>query len=104
MVLYGLSLLTLDEAMREADPGVLQPWYADDAAMWGPARRNYKLLRALMGKVPYHGYFTDPEKIWHICREGKEEEEAREVFEAKGIKVRCTRGQRYLGVFSGGRE
>ena len=61
-------------------------------------------MGALMEKVPYHGYFPEPEKSWHICREGKEEEEAREVFEAKGIKVRCTRGQRYLGVFSGGRE
>ena len=44
MVLYGPALLTPDEAMREADPGVIQPWYADDAAMRGPRRRNGKFL------------------------------------------------------------
>ena len=48
MVIYGLVLLPLAEAMDEEDQGVLQPWYAEDVAMWGPARRNAKLLRALI--------------------------------------------------------
>ena len=34
--------------MREADPGMLWPWYADDKAMRGTARRNVRLLYALM--------------------------------------------------------
>ena len=46
MVFYGLAFLPLEEAIREADPGVLQTWYADDAAIQGPARNNTKLLRA----------------------------------------------------------
>ena len=48
MVPYGLDLLPLEEAMREADQGVFQPWYADNAAMRGPARRNAKILRELI--------------------------------------------------------
>ena len=36
MVLYGIMLLPLAEILREAYPEVLQPWYADDAAMQGP--------------------------------------------------------------------
>ena len=60
MVLYQLSLLPLVEAMKEADPGVLQPWYTDDAAVRGTASQNYKLLHALMENVPYHGYFLEP--------------------------------------------
>ena len=46
--LYKLSLLPLAEDMREPDPGVLQPWYTDDAAMRVTERRNAKLLHALM--------------------------------------------------------
>ena len=36
MVLYGMMLLPLAEILREAYPEVLQPWYANDAAMQGP--------------------------------------------------------------------
>ena len=71
MVLYVLALLPLAKAMREVDPGVIQTWYADDAAMRGTARRNAKLLHALMEKFPYHGYFPKPEKSWHIFWGGK---------------------------------
>ena len=71
MLLYGFSLLPQAEAMSEADTRVLQPWYADDAAMGGTAGRNTKLRHALMGKVTYNGYFTELEKSWHIFGEGK---------------------------------
>ena len=57
MVFYGLALLPLEEAMREADPGVLQPWYADDAAIQGPTRFNATLLCALIEKCPFCWYF-----------------------------------------------
>ena len=33
MVLYRIALLPLAEIPREAYPEVLQPWYADNAAM-----------------------------------------------------------------------
>ena len=48
VVLYVLALLKLAEAMHEADPGMLQPCYADNADMRGPTRRNTKLLCALI--------------------------------------------------------
>ena len=60
MVIYQLALLPLVEAMREADLGVLQPWYTDDSAVRGTASHNSKLLRAFMEKVLYHGYFLEP--------------------------------------------
>ena len=68
------------------------------------SRRNNKLLHALIGKGPYHGYFPGMEKIWHLCAEGKEEEEAKAYFKADEIKVHFTRGQRYLGGFCGGQK
>ena len=52
MALYELALLLLAKDMREADPGVLQPWCADDASMRGTARRKKNLFHALMEKGP----------------------------------------------------
>jgi hypothetical protein len=36
MILYGLSLTPLAEAIRRAVPNTAQPWYADDNAVVGP--------------------------------------------------------------------
>ena len=102
MVLYGLYPLPLEVAIWEVDPGVLQPWYTNDAAMRGCSKHNAKLLRALMEKGPFHEYFPETEKSWHVCAEGREE--AREAFDAEVLKVRFTRGERYLGGFYGGWE
>ena len=102
MVLYVLALLTLAQAMWEADLEILQPCYADNTAMQGPVRCNAKLLCVLIEKYPFHVYFPDQEKSWHICAEGREEEESREAFDAEGVKVRFRRGQRNLGGFCGG--
>ena len=71
MVLYGLGLLPLAEVIREADPGVIQPWYANNVSMWGTIRRNTKLLRALMEKGPFNGYSPETEKSWNICAGGR---------------------------------
>ena len=48
VVLYRLALLPLAEAMREADPVVLQPWYTNNVAMRLTFRCNSKLLHAFM--------------------------------------------------------
>ena len=37
MILYGIGLLPLAEDLRRQDPSILQPWYADDFALEGPA-------------------------------------------------------------------
>ena len=38
MALYGVALLPLAEILRKEFPSVMQPWYADDAAMMSMAR------------------------------------------------------------------
>ena len=35
MVLYGITLIPLAEELRAADPGLILPLYADDAAFDG---------------------------------------------------------------------
>ena len=43
MALYGIALLPLAELLRKEYPNVLQPWYADDAAMQGVPSRVPRL-------------------------------------------------------------
>ena len=62
MVLYGITLVPLAEELRAADPGLLFPFYADDAAFDGSARRSAQLLKLLMRRGTDRGYFPDPTK------------------------------------------
>ena len=48
MVLYGITLVPLAEELQAADPGLLSPFYADNAAFDGLARRSAQLLKLLM--------------------------------------------------------
>ena len=40
MVLYGITLVHLEEDLRDADPTLLSPFYAYDAAFDGSSRRS----------------------------------------------------------------
>ena len=62
MVLYGITLVPLAEELRAADPGLLLPFYAGDAAFDGSDQRIAHLLKMLMKKGAYQGYFTEPAK------------------------------------------
>ena len=48
MVLYGITLAPLAEDLRAVDLGLLSPFYADDTAFDGLARRSAQLLKLLM--------------------------------------------------------
>ena len=48
MVLYGITLIPLVEELRAADPGLLLPFYADDAVFDGLERRSAQLLKLLI--------------------------------------------------------
>ena len=56
MVTYILALISLEGAMLEEEPRVLQPWYTNDVAMVGPVEQIARLLCALMEK--YHSMGT----------------------------------------------
>ena len=44
MVLYRINLVPLSEELRAADMGFLSPFYADDTAFDGLARKSAQLL------------------------------------------------------------
>ncbi|MEJ2330924.1 MAG: hypothetical protein P8Z33_13945, partial [Gammaproteobacteria bacterium] len=100
MVLYALALLPLVEELRALDSTVLQPWYADDAALHGDPQRSAKVFKALLEKGPDRGYFPEPEKSWHICS-AETELAARQAFATEGLTVQFSRGHRYVGGFIG---
>ena len=48
MVLYGITLVSIAKELREADPGILSPFYVNDAVFDGLARQIAQLLKLLM--------------------------------------------------------
>ena len=55
MFFYVIILVSLAEEFRAADPGILSPFYADDAAFDGSAHRSAHLLKLLMKRGPDWG-------------------------------------------------
>ena len=74
MVLYMITLVPLVEELRAADLGLLSPFYADDAAFYGLARRSAQLLKLLMKRGPDQGYFPEPAKSLFILDTPGQEE------------------------------
>ena len=100
MQTYGIALLPLYRRMRADIPEALQLWYADDASSVGSAEANARCLEYLVEHGPRYGYIPKPEKSWYICK-SQDEEEARRAFDARGLTIGYSRGQRYLGGFVG---
>ena len=66
MVLYRITLVPLAAELRVADPGILSPFYANDAAFYGSAQRSAQLLKLLIKRGPDRGYFPEPAKSLFI--------------------------------------
>ena len=85
MILYGITLTPLAEELRMVDPGLLSPFYADDAAFDGSARRSAQLLNLLMKRGPYRGYFPELAKSLFISDNPGQEEAAKREFVKEGL-------------------
>ena len=100
MLLYGVSLLSLAEDLRESQPGLLQPWYADDFSIYGRASQVACLFNRLCEKGPSVGYFPAPAKSWAICPK-QVEGSAKAILDAAGLPVKWSQGQHYVVGFIG---
>ena len=101
MVLYSITLVPLAKELRAADPGLLSPFYADDAAFDGSTRRSAQLLKLLMKRGPDRGYFPEPAKSLFISDTPGQEEAAKREFSIKGLTLKFVSGSRYLGTYLG---
>jgi hypothetical protein len=100
MALYDVALLPLGEKLRRAVPGATLPTFADDVAAVGNVVSCARSLEFLSEVGPIYGYFPEPEKTHVICKE-EDELEAKVAFLTRGLDVKYSRGQRYLGGFIG---
>ena len=101
MVLCGITLVPLAENLRAADPGLLSPFYADDAAFDGLAQQSAQLLKLLMKRGPDRGYFPEPAKSLFILDTLVQEEAAKREFSVEGLTPNFVSGSRYLGAYLG---
>jgi hypothetical protein len=98
MVLYGLTLTPLAEAIRTAVPGAAQPWYADDTAMVGPVSSIAAAQRLLLELGPRRGYYPESEKSILIT---PTDVPSTAFDELNGFNFCRSTGHRYLGGFIG---
>ena len=59
MMLDGIALLLLVELLMENFPDVLQPWYADNAAMQGAPARVAECFKMLIKVGLMSGYLPE---------------------------------------------
>jgi len=103
MQAYGIVLLPLCRRMNAQLPGVLKPWYADNASSIGTASDNAQCLAFLVQHGQWYGYVPQPAKSWYVCK-AEDEAVAREEYLKLGLSIRFTRGQRYLGGYVSSEE
>ena len=84
MVLYGITLVPLAEELRAADPGLLSPFYADDAVFDGLARCSAQLLKLLTERGTDRGYVPEPAKSLFILDTLGQKEASRREFAVEG--------------------
>jgi hypothetical protein len=99
MLLYGVTLVPLARRLREEVPSVVQPWYADDAAMAGPCSHVATAMRLLEKLGPQRGYYPEPAKSIVICRDATHTEAAKQWLEE--FNFQYCEGHRYVGGFLG---
>ena len=104
MLFYGITLAPLAEEIRAADLGILSPFYADDAAFDGLARRSAQLLKLLMKRWLDRGYFPEPANSLFILDNPGQEEAAKRDFAKEGLVLNFVSGSWYLVAYLGPRD
>ena len=97
MLLYGIALVPLAESLRKAEPTVLQPWYANDAAMTGPVDAIARAMRLLEEQGPARGYYPEPEKSIFVPSTPEVATECQDRLKDHNFQHRP--GHRYIGGF-----
>ena len=101
MVLYGIILSPLKKELRDADPTLLSPFYANDAMFDGSERRSMAQLRLLMDQGPDRGYFLKPAKSLFISDNLEDKGAEKREFRAGKPKYKLCRWQPLPGDLFG---
>ena len=87
MVLYCITLVPLEEELRDVDPTLMYPFYVDDGVFDGSTRRSVAQLRLLMERGLDRGYFPKPVKLLFISDNLEDEGATRREFEQAGLNL-----------------
>ena len=87
MVLYWITLIPLAEEIRAEDPGLLTPFYADNAAFDRSEWRSSHILKLLLERGPDWGYLNKPERSLFISNSLDQEEAANQEFKEEGLQL-----------------
>ena len=98
MILYGIGLLPLAEKLRGTIPQAVQPWYADDSAMTGPASKVRQAVMLLQQWGPRMGHCPEPAKSIVVCPI-QDQDRVRAIMADLPVKYR--EGHRCVGGFLG---
>ena len=93
-----LLCFLLQKKLREDNPSVLQPWYANNAAMQGTAEVTATASQQLVKLGPMFGYLPEPEKYFVICPLATEAA-AKAVFKETYLPIKFRCGHRYVGGY-----
>ena len=74
MVIHGIKLVSLLEELHTEEPGLLSPFYADDAAFDRSEKRSVQLLKLLMEWGMDPGYFHELARLLFIYDTPEQEE------------------------------
>ena len=80
MVHYRITLLPLVEEIWAADPGLLSPFYVDNAAFDGIEIKSAQLLKLILDRGSNQGYFPEPAKSLFIAIFSEKGEAAKIYF------------------------
>jgi len=103
MDIYGIGLLPMVERLREAEPDLLQPWYADDGSGYGRLERLRNVYKLLEQIGPDFGYYPAGAKCWLTIPE-RWEEEVKQYLADNDLPWQTTTGKRYVGGFIGSED
>ena len=98
MVLYGIALTPLAERIKAATQGITQSWYADDAAIAGPASKVKAAFHLLQQWGPDRGYHPEPNKSIVVAPTHHHEQAKRHLHP---FPFTYTDGHWYVGGFLG---
>ena len=100
MAFFGLASVPLIQAV--ATDGIIQTWFADDAASGGKLIHLFSWWTALNRLGPMFGYLPNAVKTFLVVKPEKIQE-AEDIFKETGVNI-CTAGQRYLGGAIGSKK
>jgi len=63
-----VTLQPLAELLRETEPDVVQPWFADDSGIKGDVAAIGHAMDLLLIHGSQRGYFPEPAKSIVVCR------------------------------------